>query len=202
MSLNKLSLSVEKGVALGLRVGCAELKVGSVTFNGVDGDPGDSLVTDGAGTLSFGPSLQARSYGWIGFDGIAYFGPTIDSYPVWAIPTVAPNVSGFDPAFYSADANGLTALVSGKYEVVASIWMSQAAADPRLMFTVLVDAAYTAPNAAVTLSDSAGSNVLGFQVTETFDLTAGQQLSLGVSRGLGSSASTIVRWRLSAKKIE
>ena len=202
MSLNKLSLSVEKGVALGLRVGCAELKVGAVAFNGVDGDPGDALVTNGAGELSFGPSLQARSYGWVGYDDIAYFGPTINSYPVWAIPTVAPNVSGFDPAFYSADANGLTVVSAGKYEVVASIWLSQTVADPRLMFTVLVDAAYAAPNAAVTLSDGVGSDVLGFQVTETFDLAAGQQLSLGVSRGLGSSASTIVRWKLSAKKIE
>lgn len=123
MSLNKLSLDVERGRDIQLRIGCAELKVNEITFDGVDGDAGDALISDGNGNISVGeipPPVSVSTFGMIRNTntGTGPFPVPIGGGNMYlASDTSVVNETILPPAYYALAPNGLQILQSGKYKI-------------------------------------------------------------------------------------
>lgn len=120
MSLNKLSLSTQKGLDLDLKIGCVELKVNEVKFEGLDGDSGDVLTTDGNGSLSLSPVKKISTFGLIRNTNTSQ-GPFIvpsggGTMYITTDTSVASQIL-LPPEFYSLTPTGLQILQSGKYRV-------------------------------------------------------------------------------------
>ena len=119
MSLNKLT-DVQKGVDIKLKVGCVELKVNELQFDGVDGKEGDVLQTDGGGVLTLAPITKDATHGIIRntntttgpFNVPAGGGNML----ITTDTTVADEVS-LPATLYTLTATGLQILQAGRYRV-------------------------------------------------------------------------------------
>ena len=121
MSFNKLLIDVDRGVDQKCNIGCTELKINNLFFDGQElAEDGSVLESDGNGNMSLVQVFQKRR-GTILSNGSPQINFGLVQYPNFKIASLNRTSWEVSDAYYGIALDGVQTRKTGKYQVNASI---------------------------------------------------------------------------------
>lgn len=196
MSLNRLSVNVDRGVDLDLQIGCTALKVGDIFWDGKEGgNESDLLECDGAGNLSLVEVFKKRR-AWMRSLESSY-NINVQLFSFGYLP-ISINKSAWELSdfYYALAADGIKVTKNGRYQIILNMEFSTVTQPCTIGIGTMINNAKISGMALQTVVTNSVSDVCGVSISDERDLFTDDVVKIC---GASSPASSlfIQSWNIS-----
>lgn len=196
MSLNRLSVDVQRGINLDFRIGCTAIQVNEIYWDGKEGgSEGDLLECDGLGNLSLVEVFKKRR-AWMRSLASDY-NINVNLFSFGYI-SISNNQSAWQLSdfYYDLDPNGIKVIKDGRYRITINMEFTALAQPCTIGIGVMINNTKLSGMGLQTVTTNIGSDVCGVSIADERELSINDVVKIC---GASSPATTlsISTWNIS-----